>query len=367
MNLMGLQETWDELADKDAMWAVLTGPLATARTWDEHAFFATGVVEIESVLDRVRRAGVIPRFHRALDFGCGVGRLTQALAGQFEHVDGVDISSAMILRARAFNRHGDRCQYHLNEHDRLAAFEDGTFDFVYSVITLQHMEPQYSRGYIQEFFRVIRPGGVVVFQLPGEPVPVPRSRTRSTAPLPAPIARAEIDAPGLLRCAPGARLPLRILVRNAGTGPWPHRGEEDGRYGVRLANHWRGRFGWMLRRDDARTELAHDLAPGESMEIGITPVAPTKTGSYILEFDMVQEHVRWFAQAGSRPARTRVQVDARLQPGEVQGVPRRMEMYGIPRPEVEALIAASGGVLLAVDDNDAPGPGWTSYYYVARK
>jgi hypothetical protein len=123
----------------------------------------------------------------------------------------------------------------------------------------------------------------------------------------------------------------------------------------------------MLRRDDARTGLAHDLAPGESMEIGINPVAPNRPGVYTLEFDMVQEHVRWFAEAGSRRARTRVHVDRTLQSGEVHGVPRRIEMYGIPRHEVEALIADSGGVLLAVDDNDAPGPGWTSYRYVARK
>ena len=367
MNLMGLQETWDELATKDAMWAVLTGPLATARDWDEHAFFATGVAEIDSVLDRVRLAGVIPRFHRALDFGCGPGRLTQALAAQFESADGVDISSAMIDRARAFNRLGDRCRYHLNETDRLAAFADATFDFVYSVITLQHMEPQYSRRYIQEFFRVLRPGGVVVFQLPGEPVTIAHPQTRNSAPLPPGVARAVIDAPTVLRCAPGAVLPLHILVRNAGTATWPRGGEDDGRYGIRLGNHWRGRFGWMLRRDDARTELAHDLRPGESMEIGINPVAPSKPGVYTLEFDMVQEHVRWFAETGSRCTRTRVQVDPKLKPGEVHGIPRRMEMHGIPRHEVETLIAASGGVLLAVDDNDAPGPGWTSYRYVARK
>ena len=367
MNLLGLQETWDELARKDAMWAVLTGPLATAREWDASAFFATGVAEIDSVIDRVRRTGVIPRFHRALDFGCGLGRATQALAGQFEHADGVDISTAMITRARDFNRHGDRCRYHLNETDRLAAFADGIFDFVYSVITLQHMEPQYSRRYIEEFFRVVRPGGVVVFQLPGEPIPIAHQRTRSSAPLPRRAARASIDAPARLRCAPGAALPLHILVRNVGTGTWPTKGDDDGSYSIRLGNHWRGRFGWMLRRDDARTELAHDLAPGESMEIGINPVAPSLPGVYTLEFDMVQEHVRWFAQAGSRCARTRVHVDRTLQPGEVHGVPRRIEMYGIPRHEVEALIADSGGVLLAVDDNDAPGPGWTSYRYVARK
>ena len=367
MNLTGLQQSWNELAAKDAMWAVLTGPLGTARVWDTDHFFQTGVAEIESVLDRVRRAGVVPRFHRALDFGCGVGRLTQALGGHFARADGVDISSAMIARARSLNRLGDRCDYHLNETERLAAFPDGLFDFVYSMITLQHMEPRYSRRYIEEFFRVVRPGGVVVFQLPAEPVPVPRPRTWSSAPLPRRAGRATIDAPATLRCAPGAALPLRVMVRNDGSCTWPFRAEDDGRYAIRLGNHWRRRFGWMLQFDDARTELAHDLAPGESMEIGIKPVAPSRPGTYILEFDMVQELVRWFAHAGSRSARTRVEVDPKLAPGEVQGLPPLIEMHGIPRPDVEALIAAAGGVLLAVDDNDAPGPGWTSYRYIARR
>ena len=120
----------------------LTGPLATARAWDEDAFFNTGVAEIESVLDRVCRGAVTLRFERALDFGCGVGRLTQALGRHFRKADGVGIASAMIARARALNRLGDRCQYHLNETDDLAAFSDGLFDFVYSMITLQHMEPR---------------------------------------------------------------------------------------------------------------------------------------------------------------------------------------------------------------------------------
>jgi SAM-dependent methyltransferase len=366
MNLTGVQQAWNDLAARDAMWAVLTGPHGTARTWDSETFFRTGVAEIESVLDRVRRAGVVPRFHRALDFGCGVGRLTQALGQHFERVDGVDISTAMIARARALNQLGDRCHYHQNESERLTGFADDAFDFVYSMITLQHLEPRYSLGYVREFFRVAKPGGVVVFQLPGEKVTVVRRRTRSSERLPRAACRAVIEAPATLRCAPGAILPLRIMVRNAGTGTWPTMAEEDGRYAIRLGNHWRSRFGWMLRRDDARTELAHDLAPGESMEIGINPVAPAKPGVYVLEFDMVQEVVRWFAAAGSRRARTRVHVDATFAPGEVQGLFPPIEMHGVPRHDVEALIAECGGVLLAVDDNDAPGPGWTSYRYIAR-
>src|SRR5688572_7103927 len=173
-DLDALQRAWGSLAQKDAMWAVLTGPLGASRTWDPDAFFRTGVDEIEAVLGRVTAVAGSVRFGRAMDFGCGPGRLTQALASRFERADGVDITAAMIDRARALNRAGDRCTYHLNTVSDLRLFPDATFDFVYSSITLQHMEPRFSRSYIAEFARVTRGGGLIVFQLPAEPVPVAR-------------------------------------------------------------------------------------------------------------------------------------------------------------------------------------------------
>src|SRR5690242_3397514 len=111
MSLGELQRTWNALAAKDAMWAVLTGPVGGSRRWDAAEFFRTGVDEIRLILDRVAAAGLTPRRTRALDFGCGVGRLTQALAAQFDHADGVDISTEMVEQARALNRAGDRCTY----------------------------------------------------------------------------------------------------------------------------------------------------------------------------------------------------------------------------------------------------------------
>ncbi len=366
MDLKELQRSWNELATRDAMWAVLTGPLAAGREWDQQTFFRTGVEEIADVLARVGTAGAAPGRSRALDFGCGVGRLTQALAGEFEQVDGVDIAPAMIEQARSLNRFGDRCRFHLNEADDLSLFPLGHFDFVYSSITLQHMPPQYSRRYIAEFFRVARPGGVVVFQLPAEPVAIHPPQTRRAEPLPREAARARITAPPALRCAPGAPIPLRAMVRNDSPHTWPWMGAEDGRFALRLGNHWRGRF-LTVKFDDARVEMPHDVAPGQEIEMLLAITAPATAGRYTLELDMVQEHVRWFADAGSPKARIKVHVDPALRAGEVEGLPSRMEMHGIARPDVEALVAATGATLIAVDENDAPGPGWTSYRYVAAK
>jgi SAM-dependent methyltransferase len=367
MSLEELRDSWNELATKDAFQAVLTRSAAIRQRWDPDTFFRTGVDEVESILNRVRSLGAAPESGRALDFGCGLGRVTQALCRSFQQVDGVDISVAMIERARSFNRFADRCTYHLNETDDLHVFDDETFDFVYSNITLQHIDPRYGRRYVEEFFRVLKPGGFTVFQVPSHELFDIHPSSRNSRPLPRGACRAAIDAPAVLRCAPRAVIHLRITVRNTGSENWPAASEHDGPYSIRLGNHWRRRFWRMVQFDDRRTALPHDIAPGETVTMGLFVEAPDSPGTYILELDMVQENVRWFARAGSKPARIRVRVDATLPPGTVEGLPRFMEMHGIPRADIETLIARSGGRLLAADADQAPGPAWTSYRYIAQR
>lgn len=169
MDLKDVQENWNRFGKADPLWAVLAWPGMEEGRWDPDAFFATGREEIDAVLDYAAGLDVSFARDRALDFGCGVGRLSQALAGHFARVDGVDISESMIELARQFNQRSDSCQYHLNLSDDLSLFDDGAFDFIYSNITLQHMPPRFSRRYILEFLRVLKPGGLTVFQIPSRP------------------------------------------------------------------------------------------------------------------------------------------------------------------------------------------------------
>jgi len=109
---------------------------------------------------------------RALDFGCGVGRLTQALSPHFKNVVGVDVADSMIERAKNFNRHGDRCRYVVNAAANLGQFESGSFDFIYCHVVLQHMKPEYATCYIAEFMRLLARGGIAVFDIPAENIEV---------------------------------------------------------------------------------------------------------------------------------------------------------------------------------------------------
>jgi len=169
-NLRALQQVWDDLARRDPLWAVLTAPDKRGKGWDPAEFCQTGVDAVEGILAEVRARGLAIRRGRALDFGCGVGRLTQALARHLDEVWGVDIAPAMIELANSYNRFGERCRYVVNETGDLSRFPDNHFDFVLSLITLQHMPPDSAKAYLKEFVRVLAPGGVLVFQVAGEPI-----------------------------------------------------------------------------------------------------------------------------------------------------------------------------------------------------
>lgn len=123
---------------------------------------ATGEAEIETVLNHLARINLMPDFGgSALDFGCGVGRLTQALARRFASCVGLDISQQMIQKANALNQH-ENCRYLANSSLALP-FPDGSFSFIYSNIVLQHVPRRFSIAYLAEFVRTLVPGGVLVF------------------------------------------------------------------------------------------------------------------------------------------------------------------------------------------------------------
>lgn len=166
MNLNEWQTNWDDLGKDDPLWIVLTDPNKKGGKWDPKEFFATGEKEIdEEVLGYLDARGIAVKRGVALDFGCGVGRLSQGLARHFEKVHGIDISPSMVENARRFNRFGEKVEYHINGSNRIETIADNSVDLIYSNIALQHIEPRFTKMYLRDFVRVLRPGGVALFQL----------------------------------------------------------------------------------------------------------------------------------------------------------------------------------------------------------
>jgi SAM-dependent methyltransferase len=162
-DLRSLREGWDQAAREDAILNICT----SRADWTVESFFADGRSEVERVMDKLR--DVLPERERALDFGCGVGRLTQALGQHFRWVVGVDISSEMVNQARKLNSEQGVSFAVTTQAGPSLSFGSRSFDLVYSTIVLQHMPHELQRGYVKEFVRVLKPEGVASIELPTGP------------------------------------------------------------------------------------------------------------------------------------------------------------------------------------------------------
>lgn len=175
------RRNWEGFSRTDPMWAILTAP-GSRGAWDREEFLSTGEHDVAALLEQARGLGLAPRPGAALDFGCGLGRLTLALGGRFERVVGVDVARGMIDQARELATGRDNVRYVHNDRPDLAAFADGSFDFICSLITLQHVPTGAALAYVGEFARLLAPGGVAVFQAPSRRLGSPLIRALARLP-----------------------------------------------------------------------------------------------------------------------------------------------------------------------------------------
>jgi SAM-dependent methyltransferase len=382
-----LARNWDAFGDADPLFGVLSDPTKFGGQWQVDDFFASGDAHVKKWLRILGELGATFHPGTCLDFGCGVGRLTRPLAESFLQTIGVDVAKSMIAVARRYNPN-PRCRFVVNRDPDLRSIHSGTFDFVHSCLVLQHIPPDVTIKYIEEFFRIAKPGGLVVFQLPAERYSEESVTERYRLPDDAyAVGLGPIDAPATLR--PGEPATVRLTVTNESRYELAH-DIPAGRH-VSIANHWLRSDGSMKITDDGRAMLPETLRPGASCEAQLTVHAPLEPGDHILEIDLVQERVCWFAEKGSRTARRPIVTAGSAVPREAPPVesgpsndhPRAsllrrwlrplrggtptFEMHVVPRAQVEAAITHSGGSLLHAIDDGAAGYRWLSYTYVARK
>jgi 2-polyprenyl-3-methyl-5-hydroxy-6-metoxy-1,4-benzoquinol methylase len=157
---------WTDLGELDPMWAIASTPEKRFGGWDEAAFAESGARKATGVLRRLDELGVPARYGRALDFGCGVGRLSLPLAQRFEAVVGVDIASSMIegARVRAAAAGVTNARFLLDGEGPL---ERVSFDLVYCALVLQHQpSADAALSLIERLATLVAPGGVLVVQVP---------------------------------------------------------------------------------------------------------------------------------------------------------------------------------------------------------
>jgi hypothetical protein len=141
----------------------------------------------------------------------------------------------------------------------------------------------------------------------------------------------------------------------------------------------------MIVLDDGRTPLGRDLGPGEETALEVVATAPDLPGRYLLEVDLVEEGVTWFANRGSPTGRCEVVVkrtpvwrrgadrltrsgsrsaDAGDGPSEQDAA---FEMHAVPKERVVEVVHAAGGRIEDIERYDVSGPTWESYRYFTAK
>jgi SAM-dependent methyltransferase len=147
---------WRRIGEEQPFWGVASlEPFRTENLNDQALtdFYRSGHADIQLAVDRIARvAGCWPAPRRALDFGCGVGRLAFAMTQHAGEVVGYDVSPAMLRQAEARN-------------DAAVTFTDAWpssgFDWINSYIVFQHIPPERGLALLGELLKLLNPGGVI--------------------------------------------------------------------------------------------------------------------------------------------------------------------------------------------------------------
>lgn len=112
---------------------------------------------------------LLDRTRRVLDLGCGLGRVSFALAELAGSVVGMDISAPLIEAARRDNSR-ENLTYEVVSGSPLCPGEERLFDTIFANEVFYHLNPQTLAAYMQDAYRLLRDDGEFVFQLNLEPI-----------------------------------------------------------------------------------------------------------------------------------------------------------------------------------------------------
>jgi ubiquinone/menaquinone biosynthesis C-methylase UbiE len=127
---------------------------------DPDVFEESGRRQAEELCPRIRRTDVV------MDLGCGIGRVARYVARCCGSLWAVDASETMLSLARERLHGVSNVSFAHSEGTRISSIESGSVDFVYSILTLQHLEREDAFLLLRDVHRVLRPGGSAFFTFP---------------------------------------------------------------------------------------------------------------------------------------------------------------------------------------------------------
>lgn len=161
-------DDWRKLGELDPYYGVLSGEkYKSDRLTDasRHEFFASGDGHVDRVMSVIEKHFGDIRLGDALDYGCGVGRITFALAKRYDHVRGLDIAPAMLAEARAEQTRRACARTDFALSDAPDAMKTNSYDLIHSYIVMQHIPEAVGRKIIDKMVGALRPGGIGAIHL----------------------------------------------------------------------------------------------------------------------------------------------------------------------------------------------------------
>lgn len=161
-----MKRYWDRRAREDAFHFV-DSRQARGRP-DTVAFWEGGEEVVEGMFSSLDVG--LEGHETVLDIGCGLGRVTRALAGRAQSVLALDVSEEMLRQARDHNDHLTNVSWLHGDGQTLAPVGDEAVDAAISFAVFQHLpDRSLTYGYVAEIGRVLRPGGWTAFQVSNDP------------------------------------------------------------------------------------------------------------------------------------------------------------------------------------------------------
>jgi SAM-dependent methyltransferase len=165
-----MRDDWNRRAREDAHYYAGFG----GRGQSEAEFLSSANYVLEKLEPDLARlpSNANRRAWRALEIGCGPGRLMLPLSHDFGEIHGVDVSGEMVALARERLAHIPHAHVHLTDGAGLPQFADESFDFIYSYAVFQHIpDREIIFDYLREIRRVLNPGGIFRGQFNDLPTP----------------------------------------------------------------------------------------------------------------------------------------------------------------------------------------------------
>lgn len=159
---------WEAWGKVDPYFGVVTDPKYRRDNLTEDGkqeFFDSGVGHVNYVMYLIHRyidANYKP--HRALDFGCGVGRVLMPLARMAEAVVGLDVSPSMIAEAKRNVAQAGLNNVEILPSDDALSHLKGSYDLVHSCLVFQHIPVERGLKLFQRLLDHVAPGGIVTIQ-----------------------------------------------------------------------------------------------------------------------------------------------------------------------------------------------------------